>query len=436
MDWFKTKGNPEEEMPTAVDDALLPLVRTMGDDLAGREVPTKLVPKTEPLVGFDPNATTGAAFYAAPGVVTAESMGNSPETSPFFQEAEESKEPSVSGPTDTPVPVAEPVVVVQQPSPSPSLVQENVSIAAAAPPKELPVVSENSLKPEEKLSEESQPVALNVIQAQPGASFEGVLPTSNQAMTRLKDVLSQGKLKWLLLAGTGVLLILIGGGVYFWRMSQDKASIPGEITNSPLKPSTDKTTQTEPAPQKQYQADQPNILSFDTETVTPAEIKAALLQAGQGIKKDGLTGAVEFIVRDQKLNPLALSRFAYLAKIELPTSLLEILDESFSIYIFIDQDRPRAVLLAYAKDQEALSMELQKNEKSLPTAIEPLFLDMTTAPKSNLSFRDGSYLERPVRFTNVDAALGLSVDYAVRGKQWIIGTSKDSLRAVLDKTGL
>ena len=242
--------------------------------------------------------------------------------------------------------------------------------------------------------------------------------------------------KWFLLAAGGIALLFVGAGLYFWKTSTAEPAIPGEMANKPLDPRETKNPAPVAIAQGKYQVDQPNILSFDTETVTPLEIKNALLQAGQGIKQEGITSAVEFLIRDQKLNPLALSRFAYLAKMELPAGLLEILDESFSLYITIDNDRPRAVLLAYAKDQELLSLELQKNEKALPLAIDPLFLDMTTAPKANLIFQDGSYLERPVRFANVDASLGLSVDYAVRGKQWIIGTSKHSFRAVLDKTGL
>lgn len=427
MDWFKAKENTET-VPTEADESILPLVRTMADDLAGREVPTKVAPKAEPLVGFDPKAASGAAFYAAPGVVTAETVGNSSETSPFFQSQEETVESDSIVASD-----AATASIGKAPE---SAVKDSSVVAESEPPAALPIVSEKSASMQGISMDGSAPVALNVSQKAEGASFEGVLPTKGQALDHLKGVFSRENFKWIALAITGVLLIVVVGGVYLWKMNQSESGIPSDLSNAPINPNGNKPVEPEPAPQKQYQIDQPNILSFDTETVTPAEIKAALLQAGQGIKKDGLTGAVEFIIRDQKLNPLALSRFVYLAKMELPSTLLEILDESFSIYISIDQGRPRAVLLAYAKDQELLALELQKNEKMLPLAIEPLFLDMTTAPKNNLTFRDGSYLERPVRFTNVDAALGLSVDYAVRGKQWIIGTSKDSLRSVLDKTGL
>ncbi len=409
MNWFKKDTVAEESADVQSPvESVLPLVHTMEDDLTGRNVPTKIPEKKEPLVSFNPNAREGAPFYAAPGVDTAEVMPNPSETSPFLQ----------------------------SPEADPLSVKEGAKTASAAPPTVLPVVPAHSAVSEQHFDTEAKPVALNI--AQPtvgGASFEGMLPSRPGLLHRLKTLLTGEKTKWIRLGTVLVAVVLSLGGWYVWQRMTDKPAIPGEIANDPIRPNPEKSLPATTTPPK-YQSDQPNVLSFNTETVTAEEIKSTLLQAGQGIKKDGLSDAVEFLIRDQKLNPLALSRFAYLAKLELPAGILEALDEPFSVYVYIDGDRPRAVLLAYIKNQETFSLELQKDEGLLPSALDPLYLDMTTAPKRNLAFRDGMYLERPVRFTNVDASLGLSVDYAVRGKQWVIGTSKNSLRAVLDKTGL
>jgi hypothetical protein len=230
-------------------------------------------------------------------------------------------------------------------------------------------------------------------------------------------------------------VVVIAGAYLWWRsILEDDPNQPDVRVESPTVPSNQ--LKTEPVSQAKYLVEQPNILTFDIETVTAEQIKNGLLQAAQTIKKDSLPGAIEFLIRDQKLNPLAFTRFAYLAKLNLPAELLGTLDEPFSLYVIIDNGRPRLAILVYVKDEPAFAAKLLLNESKLAQAMEPLFLDVTTAPKNNLIFRDGTYLERPVRFTNVDASIGLSVDYAVRGRQWIIGTSKDSLRAVLDKTGL
>ena len=393
MDWFKTK-KPTTESATSPEH-LLALVRTMEDDIAGREIPTEIAKPAEPLVTFRPDAAVGAPFFAAPGVAAPEAESVPPESSPFLAETTEAPaEVTVEAPTfDPPLPTAAPET-------SPSEESETVNF-----------------------STEHQPAA---------PAFQASLP---RLFRSLPGLFQDRRIRVVSIVAVILLLAAVGAGGYFWWQSlRNSGGASGVKVESPKIPET--TLRVESQSQAKYLTAQPNILSFDTETVTADQIKSTLLQAGQTIQKDNLPGAVEFLIRDQKLNPLAFSRFAYLAKLNVPAELLGTLDEPFSLYIFIDDGRPRVALLAYAKDTPAFEAELKKNEKNLAVALEPLFLDVTTAPKNNLTFRDGAYLERPVRFTNVDDSLGLSVDYAVRGRQWIIGTSKDSLRSVLDKTGL
>lgn len=394
MDWFKTK-KPATESPNSPEH-LLALVRTMEDDIAGREIPTEIAEPTEPLVTFRPDAAVGAPFFAAPGVAVAPESGPAPvESSPFLAETAEAP---VEAAPETPTfdPPLQPVA------------------------------------PETPPAGESETVAFTTEHQPAAPAFQASMP---RLFRSLPGLFQDRRIRIVSIVAVILLLVAIGAGGYFWWQSIRNSSGATEVkVESPKIPET--TLRAESQSQAKYLTAQPNILSFDTETVTADQIKSTLLQAGQTIQKDGLPGAVEFLIRDQKLNPLAFSRFAYLAKLNIPAELLGTLDEPFSLYIFIDDDRPRVALLAYAKDTPAFEAELKKNEKNLAAALEPLFLDVTTAPKNNLTFRDGTYLERPVRFTNVDASLGLSVDYAVRGRQWIIGTSKDSLRSVLDKTGL
>lgn len=408
MNWFKTKKT-ETVTETGEDmvTPLLPLVRTMADDLSGKESPMITQKKEEKLVGFDPEAAkTSAPFYAAPGVDTAEAPSSGNRKSPFLESAE-SAEPQK--------------VVMKESAPAP----ENLP---------LPPMKESEVKTKTLPTPQSSS-NLNISLGNEARPLEGVIPSRLETLSGLKSAAPSKKVKLILLGVALLAVLLTIAGLSYWFIFKKETAIPGEMANTPIAPSLPIPPTAPDSPAK-YQSDQPNILSFDTETVTPGEIKSALLQAGQAIAEEGLSEPIEFLIRDQKLNPLAFSRFAYLAKLEFPGSLLETLDESFSIYLYTDAGRPRTVLLVYAKNQEAFALELEKNEGLIPPAIEPLFLDMTTAPKTNLVFRDGSHLERPVRFTNVDSSMGLSVDYAVRGRQWLIGTSKNSLRAVLDKTGL
>ncbi|MEP7162619.1 MAG: hypothetical protein ABI747_02545 [Candidatus Moraniibacteriota bacterium] len=178
---------------------------------------------------------------------------------------------------------------------------------------------------------------------------------------------------------------------------------------------------------------QPNFLSLDTETVTPEALRTELLKTATAVKDQNLSGAVEFLVRDQNYNPLAFSRFAYLAKLDLPSTLISQLDETFSLFVYIDQSRPRLGLSLSAKDPILFQSELAKAEKSFPQDLSPLFVDTTTAVKLGLVFKSGTYKNLATRFANVDAGMNLSIDYAVDGNQWMVGTTRDTLRGIVDK---
>ncbi len=109
------------------------------------------------------------------------------------------------------------------------------------------------------------------------------------------------------------------------------------------------------------------------------------------------------------------------------------LDENFSIFFFLDGTEPRMGLQVTIKEKEAFTTALSTAEGTLPKTLEPFFLDKTTAPKTGLVFRSGVYQEQPVRYTNVDPAMNLSVDYAMRGHIWLMGTSQNTLRMLLDQ---
>lgn len=375
----------------------------MEDDLAGRAIPTEVPGPTEPLVAFHPDRAVGAPFFAAPEA----SVGSAPV---------DEERASVEGSPFLRAPAAVPEKIVPKQHP----------LSAAPAPKTLPVIP---------AEEEAAPVVFSLAPQSIRSSLRlspTILPRFRQS---LATIFRDRKMRFVAMAAAFLVVAGIVGGAAWWYWQGKSVLVEQPNTQADSSRKASEIPPERPV-QAKYLAEQPNILSFDTETVTAEQIKSTLLQAGQTIQRENLPGAIEFLIRDQKLNPLAFSRFAYLAGLDLPAELLGALDESFSLYVFIDDGRPRVALLVYLKDETVFAAELKKNEKNLAQAIDPLFLDVTTAPKTNLVFRDGAYLERPVRFVNVDPSLGLSVDHAVRGRQWILGTSKDSLRAVLDKTGL
>lgn len=264
--------------------------------------------------------------------------------------------------------------------------------------------------------------------------------SSFASASSIPDSLSHGgKKKALVIGSLAVLsLLLIGGGLYFFFMRGTKdGEIAPSVTSLPSSettPSVDTTLSgTTETSLPRLSLTQPNFLSLDTETVTPEALRTELLKTATAVKDQNLSGAVEFLVRDQNYNPLAFSRFAYLAKLDLPSTLISQLDETFSLFVYIDQSRPRLGLSLSAKDPILFQSELAKAEKSFPQDLSPLFVDTTTAVKLGLVFKSGTYKNLATRFANVDAGMNLSIDYAVDGNQWMVGTTRDTLRGIVDK---
>lgn len=242
-----------------------------------------------------------------------------------------------------------------------------------------------------------------------------------------------------------LILILVSAGLYFYfftdRSLLRKLNLPpwimsrmGEIATDTPSPSLPTTTPDSTKPTPTFSSTQPNFFSLDTESVTKEEVRSALIKLAGEVQASGMRGPIEYIVRDQNYNPLAFPRFAYLAGLELPEDVLKETDENFSLYVYIDGEHPRFGLEVSVKDMTLFKTALTKGEKTLPQAINPLFYDMTTAPKTGLIFRSNSYQGMATRYANVDSSINLSVDYTFRDTTWIVGTSMQSLRAIIDKT--
>lgn len=380
----KPRLTPRGQYPLEIVRA----IHTMQDDLSGNAKPEATT--DEPLVAFQPHQAGGAAFYAAPEIL------ESADAVPVDGVARFSPSPFLAEPPEA-LPVVENPAITPAPRDTQSLPQEPTVT-------ELPVVTDEN---------ESLPS---------GSSFwEKVMPYR----------------KWIIL-GLGIILILgaLGLGWYWWH-NQAKPTPPPVMNDGPVKSGIPpqmaiKVTEEKPD-QVHYSSTQPNLLSFDTETVTSDAIKTELLKVALSIKQDNISQPVEFLVRDQNYNPLAFSRFSYLLGLNLDSDFLASLDETFSLFFYLDQDHPRIGLKISVKNQTTFVVSLKKVEGTFPKVFEPLFLDTTTAPKTGLTFHSGLYHEQAVRYTNIDKSMFLSIDHAVRGNEWFMGTSQNTLRAILDR---
>jgi hypothetical protein len=92
----------------------------------------------------------------------------------------------------------------------------------------------------------------------------------------------------------------------------------------------------------------------------------------------------------------------------------------------------RLGLVLSVKDEQVFLQALPKSESTLPYALQSLFLEQGVSVPKTTSFASNTYKEFPVRYANIDVARNLSIDFTVAKNHWYIGTSKATLRALLD----
>lgn len=181
-----------------------------------------------------------------------------------------------------------------------------------------------------------------------------------------------------------------------------------------------------------FSADTTNFLSIDTETVTLQSWKQLLSQSGAEMMAANMTRPVEFLLTDKNNNPVAFSRFAYLMGLGLPEDLIAALGETFSIFLYNNGGKVTVGLSFVPTDMETVRTFLAKKEVALPVLFQDILWNDVTVPKS-LAFRSGIYNTETVRYVNIDTVAGASFDYAIRGNEWLIGGSKETLRSIIDK---
>lgn len=272
----------------------------------------------------------------------------------------------------------------------------------------------------------------------PGAmSFRGESRLSfDRGATPESDIEAQPKSffkKNIFLIVGGVALIALLGGMVAWYFlwsgtqteeSQLQSVVPEKSSPEPIV----STSFAEPP----YAPDTANYLLIDTESVTPESFMQTIQRAGEKIVAARLSKPVEFFLTDKNNNPIAFSRFAYLMKLPFSEDLLRTFGESFSYFVYNDTGHVRVGLTVSFADPVEGKKLVAQNEKILPAIFRTVLLNNVSLPRE-IVFRTGVYNAEAVRFVNVDTAENISFDFVVRDSGVFIGTSKEALRAILDK---
>lgn len=248
----------------------------------------------------------------------------------------------------------------------------------------------------------------------------------------LFDVPDKQKKGYLLAWIFGGTIVVSLAGIAFWYfvMRESDSQVPAPTTPPQVIIETTPIVDVEEPP---YSVENPNYLPFDTETVTVASFQMLLKETSARILEANMGKLVEFYLTDKNNNPIAFSRFVYLMNIPLKPEFLNQFDEEFSLFLYNDAGQVRVgLMLSLLPIAESALFEAQK-EGSMPAAFGTFLYEGVLVPKE-VVFRSGTYQEQSVRYVNIDASKNISFDHAMAKSKWFIGTSKDTLRAMLDKT--
>ncbi len=234
-----------------------------------------------------------------------------------------------------------------------------------------------------------------------------------------------------------IVLFIIGAiGVVVWIFFVNKKeSVPAKSVNDtnmviedemPIM-EEDVTEKTQ-----QYSTSMPNYFVFDVESETSAEdISAEFTKIADNIRSSDITDPVSFVVNDKNGNPVAFSIFAISANMTIPQDILSSLEEEFSIYAYNDSEYGvRFGFVINVANPDALQEALVAQESMLPQSFALLF-DTDAVTVTNPVFSDGVYGTYPIRYVNLNSQESYSIDYAVSNLKLFIGTTKDTIRAII-----
>jgi hypothetical protein len=220
-----------------------------------------------------------------------------------------------------------------------------------------------------------------------------------------------------------ILLLAGGGGYYFWtaKMAPPPKTAASQKQNSSPEPATLPAIAT----------DKPNYLSIDLKNPDTEAIKKVLMDYANKVTQSKTAAPVAFIVTDPQNNPVSFQDFGKAAGLTLPPKLLAQLGPGFTLYMYNDAGHTRIGLAVAEKSDVQLTAALTQEEPNLIQDLKPLLLASSYTLNNN-PFGNSDYNGVPIRFNNIISPDNLSLDYTIYQNQWLIGTTKLTLRSIID----
>lgn len=222
---------------------------------------------------------------------------------------------------------------------------------------------------------------------------------------------------------------LVGAYYYLYVYSVMPLTIP--IVIPPIQ--TDPNDLVPQESQTGFSLTSPNYFPLNIETVLEADVRTQIQTTGERIQLAQISQPVEFLVTDQTNTPIAFSRFVILSGLQLPEDIVSLTEERFSLFIFSDQGQQHVGLRVQLKQAgDTTVAAFRKLEGDFPALFQRFLLGAQASPLKRIPFKQSIHNGTTIRYVNIPGVKAMSVDYAFVGNEWYVGTSKNTLRAVLD----
>ncbi len=233
-----------------------------------------------------------------------------------------------------------------------------------------------------------------------------------------------------------IILIIAGSGYYYWMSQTPDADTTlveiGKDTYNDIVNGDDTITKEVDQQTHEYSQTLPHYILIDTQSDTALnDFTQKIETIKENIRTQQPLSAISFIITDENSKPLSFDQFALLTGITLPQEVLDQIDESFLLYGYYDNGEVRLGLSAQTIDPDLVLNAMKDAEPTLVMALRPLFageVPETTTP----TFTDGIYNQTPIRYANLNTIETLSIDYATYSDDLVIGTSKETIRAIIN----
>jgi hypothetical protein len=265
--------------------------------------------------------------------------------------------------------------------------------------------------------------------------------TTNEATTILPKII------WTLII-IFILSITALGGYYYWTTK--KVAPPVEVVSAPdpvpapivteevrVEEATETREEIPPVmnvtpPVDKYSTTKPNYLVLDTNNIGTETIRETIAKVADELKNSPSQSLYEFVPVDANNAPIAFPIFTIAAKLNLSSKVLSDLGTNFSLLLYNDNGEVRLALASTVSKSETLAADMAIQEKTFLQDADFLFLRMIP-DKTTAQFGSSTYKDVAVRYINASQQKNLSIDYAITNSQLLIGTSKNTLRVVIDK---